>query len=72
MTQHLGIPNDELVISPYISDVIDIKKRRYILICSDGLTDMIRNDDIKNILNSKMSAEQMAETLVNSGFTDGW
>ena len=42
------------------------------MICSDGLTDMIRNDDIKNILNSKMSAEQMAETLVNSGFTDGW
>ncbi len=71
LTQHLGIPNDELVISPYISDVIDIKRGDIFLICSDGLTDMIRNDDIKNILNSKMSAEQMAETLVNSALQMG-
>ena len=71
LTQHLGIPNNELVISPYISDVIDIKRGDIFLLCSDGLTDMIRNDDIKNILNSKMSAEQMAETLVNSALQMG-
>ena len=71
LTQHLGIPKDELVISPYISETVDIKRGDVFLLCSDGLTDMLRNDDIKNILNSKMSAEQMAETLVNSALQMG-
>lgn len=71
LTQHLGISKDELLISPYISEPIDIKKGDVFLICSDGLTDMLRNDDIKNILSSKISSEKMAETLVNTALDIG-
>jgi protein phosphatase len=55
LTQHLGIFPSEMVIEPYISEKIKLKKKDIFLLCSDGLTDMVSNNDIVDIL----SLEQM-------------
>ena len=50
LTQHLGIFPEELAIKPYISEKVKLKKNDILLLCSDGLTDMVSADDIANIL----------------------
>lgn len=50
LTQHLGIFPDEMIIEPYISQEIKLKKNDVFLICSDGLTDMIDADELREIL----------------------
>ncbi len=49
LTQNLGIPESEMTIDPYVA------RGRYndgdiYLICSDGLTDMLTEDEIKTVL----------------------
>jgi len=50
LTQHFGIFPEELIIEPYVSDEIKIKKNDIFLLCSDGLTDMVSDDEIRIIL----------------------
>ena len=50
LTQHLGIFPDELVIEPYISEEIELYQDDILMICSDGLTDMVSDDDIADCL----------------------
>jgi len=50
LTQHLGIFPDEMTIEPYISDEIALHRGDVLLICSDGLTDMVSDDDIADCL----------------------
>jgi len=53
LTQHLGIFPNEMIIEPHISKEIKIKKNDMFLICSDGLTDMVNDDDIGDIMSRK-------------------
>lgn len=50
ITQHLGIFPYEFVLSPYVIKNILIKPGDIFLLCSDGLTDMLEDDEIKRIL----------------------
>ena len=50
LTQHLGIFPDEMVIEPFLSEEVKLKKNDIILLCSDGLTDMVSDDEIADIL----------------------
>jgi len=50
LTQHLGIFPDEMVIEPYISEEVQLYRDDILLICSDGLTDMVNDDDIADCL----------------------
>lgn len=63
LTQHLGIMADEMIIEPYISDTVMLKKGDMFVLCSDGLTDALDNDDIKRIINSRK--RNIAKRLVN-------
>ena len=49
LSQNLGIPETELVISPYVAHGKYIDGDVY-LICSDGLTDMVKEEEIAQIL----------------------
>ncbi len=51
LSQNLGIPSNLLVIEPYLSQGRYKNGDKY-LICSDGLTDMLTNDEIKEVLNN--------------------
>ncbi|WP_411272982.1 PP2C family protein-serine/threonine phosphatase [Daejeonella sp.] len=42
-----------------------------ILLCSDGLTDMVNKQDITDILTSNISLEEMAEKLISSANSNG-
>ena len=50
LTQHFGIFPNEMAIEPYVSQEIKIKKNDIFLLCSDGLTDMVSDDEIRIIL----------------------
>ena len=70
LSQNLGIPQDEMIIEPYISKGFYHDNDRY-LICSDGLTDMVGVDRIKKILYNepfeKTAGILLKEALANGG-----
>lgn len=69
LTQNLGIKEDELIISPYTATGEYHNKDIY-LICSDGLTDMVSNEDIGNILNGSKK-ENSANLLLQKALENG-
>lgn len=72
LTQHLGIFPDELIIEPYVSQEINIKRDDIFLLCSDGLTDMVSDDDIADILSDKQKGvENLANKLIEKTLENG-
>lgn len=53
LTQYLGVSSEEMIIEPYISQEIKVKKNDIFLVCSDGLTNMVTDDEIREILSLK-------------------
>jgi len=70
LTQCLGIPKTEFIIEPYIAKGNFVSGDRY-LICSDGLTDMLTEDEISTILSKKKNTLDCASTLVDSALSKG-
>jgi len=72
LTQFLGIPPDEMAILPYISEEVKLKKKDVLLVCSDGLTDMVSDDDIADSLSDKRdSATDMVKILASKTQANG-
>ena len=72
LTQHLGIFQSELAIKAYISEKIQVLNDDIILLCSDGLTDMLSDKDIYNILyENKKSAKECANALKEKAILNG-
>ena len=69
LTQNLGIPESEMVIEPYYTcgKVVDSDA---FLLCSDGLTDMVNDEQILNIVNN-CEFEQAGELLLNEAMKNG-
>ena len=70
LTQHLGIKENEMTIVPYI------KKFNYetydkIVICSDGLTDMVSNNEIKKILSLNIKPKDIVDKLISTALKNG-
>lgn len=70
LTQNIGIPADELMIEPHIVH-IEPKCNQKLLLCSDGLTDMVPESEIEYILSEKQSAEKIADKLVETAIENG-
>lgn len=62
LSQNLGIPPTEFLIEPYLAEGEYDDDDRY-LICSDGLSDMVKEEEITEILNSKKMDEAGSELL---------
>ncbi len=69
LSQNLGIPPDQLLIEPYLSQGRYKNGDKY-LICSDGLTDMLTLDVIKKLMNHE-SVEESALNLVSKSLENG-
>ena len=69
LSQNLGIPPDQLLIEPYLSQGRYKNGDKY-LICSDGLTDMLALEEIKELLASRQ-VEENATDLVNKALENG-
>lgn len=70
LTQNIGIFEHEMIIEPYFSEEIRLKNGDVFLLCSDGLTDMVGDQEIKEALIDG-SAEEMAADLVNQALEAG-
>lgn len=74
LTQHLGIFADEMIVEPHISEKIRIEKGDMFILCSDGLTDMVENEEIQSIMrksgDSRTAAQSLVETALKNGGRD--
>ncbi len=70
LLQHLGIHPEELQLEPYIVKH-EYKRGDTYLICSDGLTDMVSDSEIAEILNTSKSMKTCAEKLIQTALEYG-
>ena len=70
LTQHIGIFPEELQIEPYLS-CDEIKKGDRFVICSDGLTDMVKEPQLVKILSAYHSPVKALKKLLNAALDNG-
>lgn len=70
LTQYLGINTEEMFLEPFISKE-EIQSGDMYLLCSDGLTDMLSNAEIVDIMQSCASAKYCAQQLLKSALDHG-
>ncbi|MBQ2904333.1 MAG: serine/threonine-protein phosphatase [Clostridia bacterium] len=71
LTRHLGVFPEEGGLSPNISVIDDVDDGDIILLCSDGLTDMLSDDEITAILSTGENAQGVASKLVRRALEVG-
>ena len=71
LSQHLGIFPDEIVIEPYIVENITLSKKSYILLCTDGFYNMVKNEKIEEILKKKISVKKKLKELLKNALDNG-
>ncbi len=69
LTQHLGLKDDEVVLSPHIKE-FKIGEFNKILLCSDGLTDVLSKKEIEETINS-YDIETCASKLIDRVLEEG-
>lgn len=70
LTQCIGIPEREMRIRPYLS-IDEVRSGDRFLICSDGLTDMVDTEDIRELLLGDLSRKALLEKLVEEALDQG-
>lgn len=70
LTQFLGIPREEMLLEPYLVG-IEIQQGDIFLVCSDGLTDMVPEMKICNILSRNTDVCQMTKDLLEKALVAG-
>lgn len=71
LTQYLGIPPEEMVIEPYVEDSIPVRKGDIFLLCSDGLTDMVTEEKMEEVIRREDSGGKICERLLNLALEAG-
>lgn len=64
ITQHLGMPNDRVDMVPSVSPQLELRRGDKYLICSDGLSDVVHDEIIAQLLNEDETAIESAAALV--------
>ena len=70
LSQNIGIFPEEMVIEPYFSMPIGIKAGDIYLLCSDGLTDMVTDEEISSVL-AKEKFEMQGKILLDFALKNG-
>lgn len=70
LTQYLGIRSEEMEIEPYIGKG-EIKRGDTYLLCSDGLSDMLTNFEITDIMLNCEDAEACVQKLIEAALERG-
>ena len=71
LTQHIGMFPEELSLSPTYSNFFLIKPDDRILICSDGLTDMLSGNEIAGYLSESITPSDTVRDLVGAALRAG-
>lgn len=67
----LGIPPKEGIIEADISESFFVKKGDVFLLCTDGLTNMVENERIKDVINTENTPSKAASKLINEALENG-
>ncbi len=70
LTQHIGIFPDEMVLEPYFN-TFAAKENDVVLLCSDGLTDMLSDSEIQSVLQQQANPEEATNMLVEKALENG-
>lgn len=70
LTQYLGINTEEMLLEPFVSKE-EIQSGDMYLLCSDGLTDMLTNSEISDIMLKSKTVDSCAEALVAAALEHG-
>jgi protein phosphatase len=71
LTAYLGVFENELEICADILPIIPIENGLRLLLCSDGLTDMVLDNRIEEILRTALTASVAADTLLKEALDNG-
>ena len=70
LTQYLGIDEKELKLIPTIKD-LDYSNFEKILLCTDGLTNMLTDEEISNIIAENNNTSKIVDKLINESLKKG-
>ncbi len=70
LTQNIGMFPDEIAIEPYCTEG-KLQKGDVFLICSDGITDMVERDEIRDILSRESDPQKTVEELTRRALENG-
>lgn len=70
LTQFLGLDHDGMLLEPYVQEM-KLQDGDYILVTSDGLTDMMEEKEIEEILNRSISVKEKLSFLLNTTLERG-
>lgn len=70
LMQCLGITEEEMRICPYIK-TFDLEKGDQYLVCSDGVTDMLSDEKISEIVNGNMGQSKKISLLLENTLENG-
>lgn len=71
LTQHFGIFPEEFTIEPYFTGVYDFMDGDELLLCSDGLTDMMGDSEIAAIISVPAPIKDKVNNLLNAALEKG-
>lgn len=71
ITQHLGIFPNEMILSPHASEEIILQNNDVFLLCSDGLTDMLSDEQIEQIMSEQKDVKKCVESLIVNALANG-
>lgn len=71
LTQYLGIPTQEFILEPFVSEKRKLKQGDIILLCSDGLTGMVSDESIQNVLGLQNTLSYKGEQLLQKAIEAG-
>lgn len=64
LTQHLGVSQDEMLLSVYKGEPFEIKIGDKFLLCSDGITDVFDDSEILQLMTERGSCKRLANNMV--------
>lgn len=70
LTQYLGMSSEEMLIQPYFTE-LELQHGDQILLCSDGLTDMLTDEEIAAVLLQEKDPERAAAQLYQGAMEHG-
>ena len=71
LTQHLGISEDDFIIEPYISEWKTVEDGDMLLLCSDGLSHLVDDEDICAAMTSSYSIQEKRAQLLELALDNG-
>lgn len=72
--QYLGMPEEdgmEVMLEPFVRNPIKAERKDICLLCSDGLTDMVSDEKMQEILGQEDTIEEKAEKLKECALKNG-